>query len=249
MSILSDIDIKRIPLKRTILTLLTATALFACSKQGDLTNTTTEQPCIQQNDDPAGRSYSTDSVIAFTCTSSYCGLLPLSAKNYWVYLDSIYQDGVFVKTQLDTLRFSNTWKSLPDGIVWWGTNKSVGLPAVICSNDSAIFLVSDRFFTEGFKDARKEYSLFAGDSAKYLTSFDDAAAAGRSLKINNEVKTPAGQFTECIWFEKNARNYRKDQLYFKPGIGVLKYIQEKAPMGTFIIRMQQISTLVSYHIE
>ena len=104
-------------------------------------------------------------------------------------------------------------------------------------------------FTPGVLDAKKDFSLFAGDSLRYLASFDDAAAQGRSLKLNNSIKSPAGTFTDCLYFEKNARNYRKDQVYFKPGIGVIRYVQEKAPMGSPFIKLQQISTLVSYHIE
>lgn len=104
-------------------------------------------------------------------------------------------------------------------------------------------------FIQGIVDAKKDFSLFPGDSLRYLASFEDAAAAGRSLKIKTDFETPAGKYEECLYFEKNARNYRKDQVYFKPGIGVLKYIQEKAPFGERMIKLQQISTLVAYHIE
>ena len=104
-------------------------------------------------------------------------------------------------------------------------------------------------FIQGIIDVKKDFSLFPGDSIRYLASFDDAAAVGRSLKIKTDFETPAGKYDECLYFEKNARNYRKDQVYFKPGIGVLKYIQEKAPFGQRVMKLQQISTLVAYHIE
>lgn len=89
----------------------------------------------------------------------------------------------------------------------------------------------------------------AGDSVRYLTSFEDVAANGRSVRMEAPVSTPAGTFSNCIFFEKNARNYRKDQVYFKEGIGVLRYIQEKAAPGDRTIKLQQVSTLVSMHIE
>jgi hypothetical protein len=98
-------------------------------------------------------------------------------------------------------------------------------------------------------DAKKDFGLFQGDSLKYLTSFSDAAAQGRSLKIETALKTPGGTFQDCLYFEKNARNYRKDQVYFKPGLGVVKYILEKAPVGTWATKLQQISTLVAFHLE
>ncbi len=71
----------------------------------------------------------------------------------------------------------------------------------------------------------------------------------RSLKIQTALKTPAGSFNDCIYFEKNAHNYRKDQVILKPGLGVLKYIQEKAPVGQRVIKLQQVLTLVAFHIE
>lgn len=120
---------------------------------------------------------------------------------------------------------------------------------MLYSNDSALFGLSDRLFTPGIKDVKKEFGLFVGDSVKYLTSFDDIAAQGKSLKIQSAFKGETGTFDNYLYFEKNARNYRKDQVYFKEGIGVLKYIQEKAPMGQRVIKLQQVSTLVAYHIE
>lgn len=138
---------------------------------------------------------------------------------------------------------------MSDELVWWESNISVGLPEKMYANDSALFKMEDRLFTPGVTDAKKEYSLFPGDSLRYLASFEDAAAMGRSLKIQDAITTPAGSFADYIYFEKNARNYRKDQVYFKPGIGVIRYIQEKAPMGFPQIKLQQISTLIAYHIE
>jgi len=235
-------------LKRTIGTLLTASLFLASCRKDDSIQLITE-PCEIQSDNPAGRSYESDSVVSVACTSKHCGIIPLSIKNYWIYLDSLFNDGVLVQIRYDTLRYTSTWKSLTDGLVWWQGNMPVGLPDMIYANDSSLFGMGDRMFTPGIKDAKKEYGLFPGDSVKYLTSFEDAAAIGRSLKINSEVMTPAGTFSECMYVEKNARNYRKDQVLFKPGIGVLKYIHEKAPMGTITIKLQQVSTLVAYHIE
>ena len=155
----------------------------------------------------------------------------------------------FQKVQFDTLRFRKTWKSLTDELVWWESNISIGLPDKLYANDSAFFKIEDRFFTPGIVDVKKDFSLFPGDSIRYLASFEDAAAMGRSLKMQETIKTPAGSFSDYVYFEKNARNYRKDQVYFKPGVGVVKYIQEKAPMGSPHIMLQQVCTLISYHIE
>ena len=219
---------------------------LSCSKTDILAPVS--EPCELQKANPAGKSYTSDSVEAYNCTKKHCGILPLSTKNYWIYEDSIFADGVFVEVRMDTLRFQSK-KSLPDGLVWWEGNMNVGLPQTLYANDSTFFGLANRMFTPGIMDVKKDYGLFAGDSIQYLASFEDAAAIGRSLKLQNTFKTSAGDFTDCIFFEKYARNYRRDQLYFKPGVGVMKYTRELAPMGTQVLKKQQVSTLVSYHIE
>ncbi len=138
---------------------------------------------------------------------------------------------------------------MSDGLIWWEGNVSVGLPETLYANDSAFFALSDRLFTPDIKDVKKEYSIPVGDSIKYLTSFQDAAANGRTLKLTTPVQTSFGTFNDCLYFEKNARNYRKDQVFFKPGLGVVKYIREEAPPGDRFIKLQQVSTLIAVHIE
>jgi hypothetical protein len=237
-------------LKKTILTVLTGMLFFvACVKDDFKSRLSAPEPCVEQTFNPSGISYSSDSVTAYQCTSKHCGIIPLSTKSFWIYEDSIYTDGIFQRVQYDTLRYSVTFKT-PDNITWWQKSSvSIGLPEVMYTNDSAIFDLSDRMFIAGIKDVKKEYSLFTGDSSRYLTSFEDAAAMGRALKVSGSINTPAGIFTNCLYFEKNARNYRKDQIFFKPGIGVIKYIQEKAPMGERDIRLQQKATLIKYYIQ
>lgn len=236
-------------MKKTIVTLFAASlCLFACTKS-DLLLPPVAEPCEFQTGNPSGKSYADDSVVAYTCTSKHCGLFPLSTRNYWIYEDSVFNDGVFVKVQYDTLRYTSNKKSLPDGIIWWESNINVGLPNLLYANDSSFFGLSERLFIPGYMDVKKEFGLFPGDSIKYLTSFDDIAAQGRSLKIGNALKTLNDSFDNCLYFEKLARNYRKDQVYFKEGIGVVKYIHEKAPVGQRVIKLQQVSTLIAYHIE
>ncbi|HEY6063186.1 MAG TPA: hypothetical protein VIV35_06230 [Chitinophagaceae bacterium] len=236
---------------KKIIVLLFTGSLFtlACRKSDFLQLKTETEPCVVQTDNPTGRSYSSDSIVSYTCTSKHCGLLPLSSKNYWIYEDSIFSDGVFTKVQVDTLRYITNKKSLPDGLVWWKGNIPVGLPDILYANDSSFFGLAERLFTPDIKDVKKEFGLFPGDSLRYLTSFEDAAALGRSLKYETPLETSAGTFHDCFYFEKNARNYRKDQVFFKTGIGVVKYILEKAPIGQRVIKLQQVSTLVSFHIE
>ena len=207
------------------------------------------ESCQVPTDNPTGRFYTSDSVIPINYSKKICSLLRLSKKNYWVYQDSIFDNGAFIKVQFDTLRFTSTLRSLPDSLVWWETSIPVGLPEMLYANDSSFFEMSDRLFSPEIIDVKKVFGLFQGDSIRYLTSFEDNAAMGRSVKIQSVIKTPAGDFDDCILFEKNARNYRRDQVYFKPGLGVIKYTMEKAAPGTYQVKLQQVATLVSFYFE
>lgn len=250
---------KSTPLKKSFITLLLGSLLFGACQKADLGDEMDGNPipqpialpvpCISQTDNPAGRSYDTDSLQAYTCKDKHCGLLPLSNKNYWIYQDSVFTDGVFSTVRYDTLRFNGNLKSLTDGLTWWESQVFVGIPQVLFSNDSALFAMKDQLYNPEMKDAKRDFFLFEGDSVRYLAGFDDIAASGRSLKIRGTIRVPAGEFTDYLYFEKNARNYRKDQVFFKPGVGVLRYVQEKAPFGERVVRLQHIKTLIGYHIE
>ncbi|MCX8020243.1 MAG: hypothetical protein N2747_07100 [Chitinophagaceae bacterium] len=197
---------------------------------------------------PLGRSYLTDSLKNIPVTDKYCGLLPLHGKAYWIYLDSLFENGVFKKVQYDTLRFSSL-KSSDDNLVWWETSMDIGIPKRVYATDSALYGLQFRFFQHTYSDVYRDYFLFNGDSVRYLARFDDIAAQGRSLKWPDTYAVPAGEFSHVIYFEKHARNYRKDVIYFVPGVGILKYYREKAPMGTPTLKTEKISTLVAFRLE
>lgn len=202
-----------------------------------------------QTENPEGRSYSSDSLIAINSSNKKCGLLPLNTKHYWIYLDSIFTDGIFTKVQYDTLRYIPSLQSRPDGLVWWKSSISVGLPQLLYATDLALFSLEESLLEQEMKNVKRDFSLFGGDSIRYLASFDDAAATGRSIKLKSPFKVIAGSFKDCIYVEKNARNYRRDQYYFKPEFGVVKYIQEIAQAGEGILKLKKILTLVSFHID
>lgn len=249
--------LNRKPLKKSILLLLPGILFLAsCSKDElvidpvvDMPAQNIPVPCIAQTVNPAGRAYDTDSILNVNCMESHCGLIPLNAKNYWVYEDSVFSYGTFLRVEYDTLRYRGIRRSLYDGLVWWESSADLGIPQMLYANDSSLFALKQRAYTPDYVDAKKDYSLFPGDSIRYLASFDDIAAQGRSVRMKSSYTVPAGEFDGYIYFEKNARNYRKDRVYFKPGVGVLKYIIEEAQMGTFQIKLQHIKTLVSFHIE
>lgn len=247
---MSPFGTKRIPLKRTIITTLVAGSFFltACQKNHDMKPPA--EPCVLQVDNPAGRSYTSGSIAEVSYSHATCGLLPLSSKNYWVYEDSVYVNGVFNRVQMDTLRMVKSYQSTPDNLIWWKISPiEIGLPDMLYASDSAIFQASYRMFsTDPILDAKKEYGLFTGDSTRYLTSFEDYAAMGRSVKCSYPIVTRAGSFEDCILFEKKAPGFRLDQVYLKPGIGVVRYSWQEA-VGSPTFKTRQISTLVSVHFE
>lgn len=211
---------------------------------------TAAQPgCKPQLINPAGRSYATDSVIETVCSENHCGLLPLGSRNYWVYLDSFFTNGIFDRVQTDTLRFNRNYLSLADSLIWWQPNLEAGYPELLYTNDSTLFKMEGRFFNTGMEDVRPEFMLFSGDSTRYISSFSDMAAICRSLKVQESVSTPAGIFEGCIFVDKLAPYFRHDQLILKPGVGIVRYTQEKTEMGSRKLLLQQTSTLIGFHIE
>jgi hypothetical protein len=237
-------------LSKSFLFLVIGSIFFsACRKENFQPLPEAGPQCQLQTENPAGRSYNSSSVISYTCTQKLCGFIPLNSKNYWVYEDSIFTDGVFSSIKLDTLQFISLAKTLEDGLVWWESNKTVGLPDILYASDSSFFELNDRMYNPSIKDVKKDFGLFTGDSIRYLTSFDDNAAMGRSVRLEGEVQTPAGSFSQCIFFEKDARNYRRDQVIYRPGLGVIKYRREKARVGTRDVKLEVVSTLVAYHVE
>ena len=251
---MSSVSLKLNPLKVTFTLLIAGLlALASCQKEKNLITDEAVLPvsarCEAQTANPDGRFYSGASFAATTYDKSNCGLIPLSTKNYWVYQDSVYINGTYSKTQYDTLRFT-PYKTLTDELIWWKGNISVGLPAIMYANDSTLFALENRIFGDiGERDASREFSLYNSDTTFYLANFEDMAAMGRSIKLQTSLTTAAGTFNGCVYFDKNARSYRRDQLIIKPGVGVVKYIYEEAPMGQPLLKMQKIMTLVAMHIE
>ena len=217
----------------------------ACRKQ--MHNYT--EPCLVQTANPDKATYSSSEFTRIDYNNKHCGLLPLSKKHKWIYLDSIFEVGVFARVKTDTLQFSTTWQTQADGLIWWQPTKNVGLPELCFSNDSAIISLQVRLFSSPrVMDARKEIFISAIDSIRFLSSFVDEAAIATE-KMNKTISTSLGHFTDCIFLEKFSPGYRKDQVYLKPGVGVVKYYYMEADGTTPGIPLQRISTLVKYIFE
>lgn len=234
---------------KTILTIVVGALLFSACTKESFSEIATETNCFTPTEEPVIGIYSCDQITAVDYSGILCGFMPLSTRNYWVYEDSFFSNGTFLKVQYDTLRFKTTYRSATDNIIWWEGNLDIGLPTRLYANENGILKMERTMFSACAWGTNKEFIIPTGDSSKYLASFNDIAAQGRAVKLNNIVSTPAGYFSNCILFEKNARNFRKDQVIFKPGIGVVRYTKEKSQMGQPLLKMQQISTLVQVYME
>jgi hypothetical protein len=112
--------------------------------------------CIEQKARP-DQSYSVNDFFSTNYSARHCGLIPLSSKHYWVYLDSIFDNGSLTSIKYDTLKFAKTYRTHTDGLIWWEANKFVGLPSKCYANDSSIFGLEFRLFTSNtILDSRKE---------------------------------------------------------------------------------------------
>ena len=70
---------------------------------------------------------------------------------------------------------------------WWEKQYFCGHSGNILYSMILLYLpIEAEFFTPVFKDVKKDFSLFSGDSVSYLASFEDDAI-GRSLKIQTAL--------------------------------------------------------------
>lgn len=227
--------------------------LFCCvlslSCQRNTETVPTDTTCIHNSITPSN-SYSGMNNLPITVNdSSYCGYLPLNKKNYWVYLDSVYNtNGDFSHTQTDTLRFLETRRTA-DGITWWsqalvnGRYVPAGFPTFIYSTDSTVYFISWR------GAGARWFGVIPADSVVESCHYADFSQTCISRKIQGRVTVPAGDFSNCLKFIKTqflgSYNIEAD---FKPGIGVLKawyYTDSMFPP----FRRLYTSTLMEYHIE
>lgn len=207
-----------------------------------------EEACLEQTIDPLSAAYDTNQVHYINYSGKHCGFMPLNSKNYWLYEDSVFDsDGYFKYTQVDTLRYTKTIQT-PDNLIWWETKKDVGLPRKLYASDNAIYgLQNGTFIADSFYSKREFYEA-ESDSVSFLSGFADIVAFAKIVRRTEPVETPAGSFFNYILYEKYSPGYRRDRVYFVPGLGVIQYTSEfyKAPGPPSKMKLFIKSSLVSY---
>jgi hypothetical protein len=232
-------------------TLLGTAAIIICLSSCRKTAIAPENLCTEQTANPASNSFFSEDVASINYSGNHCGMMPVNKQSFWVYEDSLFDNsGNFLSRRFDTLRYTKTYQT-PDNLIWWEGNKEVGLPEKMYSSQTAIYGLETRMFMVDTMQSKKEFYFIEKDSVKYLTSFGDIMAFAKLERKTDMINSPAGNFHNYIFYEKYSPSYRRDRIYFVPGMGVIKYTNEyyKAPGSPANLTMNLISTLVSYHVN
>ncbi len=227
-----------------LIILIAVQLLYGCQKGIEMP----EQPCVEHKANSYTSTYSCAELSPVAYKGEQCGFLPLSGTTLWIFEDSFFNDqGNFVNRKVDTLQFSKTFQTQKDGIVWWQPDKFIGLPEKCMTTGKDLYSLQPRFFGGNLcvLDAAIEYSIPASDSIGYLAHFADEAAIGKAVKMKASLDLPFGKLDQCILFEKHAPGYRRDKVYIKPGVGVVKFIHALSSTVNGNIVIRQISTLMS----
>ncbi len=214
--------------------------VISCNKEN---TSQADSICEHPNQLPPFGYNSSTTFTAVNYDKNHCGYFPLSKKNYWVYLDSNFNNntGVFINTLIDTLRFIETRQS-PDGIIWWHPNIFGIVLPFMYSTDTLVYTLGNNW---GGKPAVKWFYPIQSDSAIDGSNYTDIVGVSKAYKINSTVTVPAGSFSDCILYQKLVTFPSVLETIFKPGIGVLRFKQYDHATS----KLYKISTLLTYHLE
>ena len=167
------------------------------------------------------------------------GFIPLSLTNYWIYSDSIWQDGVLQPLTYDTLSVISAEKTGED--TWWKMSDGYRL----CNDDDKVYKLG--FFgyaMPGTTVCPEKALLFfpvqADTTIIWTEWISDYGILGEAKLNKSIIHTGAGDFSDFFEYNQSDAigvNYR----WIKPGLGIIKTIQENSFNKTRMVR-----TLVSY---
>jgi hypothetical protein len=180
--------------------------------------------------------------------NSHCGYLSLNKMNYWIYLDSIFDNnGLFQYSQVDTLRFTRTFRT-PDGLIWWKPNLSIGFLSYNYATDSMLYTLGVNWSA---RPAVPWYYPIASDSSVELVAMSDVNTLYIAKKIQGNVVVPAGSFQNCVNYIKKfvLGSGTHQEAIYKPHLGVLRFrlFYSGDLQNPEITR--QTSTLLAFHLE
>jgi hypothetical protein len=204
-------------LMKSIFTFLLLLVILASCKKEDTGDLILNDGC---------RSSVTKSVSANSSATSD-GIIPLAIGNYWVYADSVWQDGKLTQAGIDTL--SVTGVSNYNDEIWWIFSDGSGLS----QKDDTVFELDRniRCYGKNTLFFPVSYNNFQ-DSVFYFISmnnnFSHIQTVRNSRILEETVIVPAGSFRECSLYD--ILNYKKQIV--KPGIGIL-YMNEEMSSSSY----------------
>ena len=166
------------------------------------------------------------------------GLLPLNIHNYWLYADTI-RNAEGEVTETSTFLLHPTQIQYTNNDVWWTFNDL--FPPIHQSNDTLYFL--DRTFPSTCLVKNVEFYSMGRDTIEYtIVRGGEIALLRQGVQSYSTVHTPAGDFTDCLYF-RLANGFNETHT-LKPGVGFVKMT-----WPSFMGQPSQELTLIEYHIE
>lgn len=184
--------------------------------------------------------YGNDLVAMTNPTIKSYGFIPLGLTNYWIYSDSIWQDGVLQPITSDTLSIISAEKTGED--IWWRMSDGYRL----CNSgiDTVYKLDFNGEVVPGTTVCPEKILLYfrvPADTIVQWTEWASDYGIPGEVKLNKSyVNTGAGSihgYIEFIQSDSFGENIR----CIKPGLGIIKTIRENNYSKTRIVR-----TLISY---
>lgn len=213
----------------TLLLLLTSLSLVACRKQ--------IEPVVEPEPEPYVCPYGTEFADISGDGIVNNGMFPLHINNYWTYADTARdENGVVVGTGEVVVRPTRLRITGED--IWWSFNDVYG--TLNQKGDSVFYL--ENTFPYGCLNKRLEYFPVGTDTLNFWSVVEGDILIDREAVLKQDtVFTPAGDFTDCLYF--GSPHFTGTQL-IKPGIGFVEVFYPpywEGPSHTY--------TLVDYHLE
>jgi hypothetical protein len=190
------------------------------------------------NIEECGRSTMLKSVD-FKSTLKLNGVIPFAIGNYWVYADTVWEEGNILKAGFDTIRINSV--SNYNGELWWMFSDG----SQLSERHDTVFELNRyiRCFGRETLFFPLSHTNFQDRVCFYISLngyFDMIYTIRNSSLLNNVFITPAGQFRECSKYDILNNKVQ----IVKPGVGIIMINEEISSLS-----YKRHRILASYHLE
>lgn len=200
--------------------------------------------------------------------SAICGFMPMHKDAYWIYTDSFFNnDGSLSSISQDTLRVKGISKSPLSPSLFWtmGSRNRKGMNGMFYTTDSLLYSIQTAFTSPAYLQGNTWAGYRAAgyprprpiiadprytDTLFTMNAVSDMAYMEKVFTYNEIITVPSGSYKDCIGVHKFLYTPFSDQLIFKPGLGMVKYISYYDGSGAMFSygAVKQVSVLTSYHL-